>query len=437
MNVAFYTLGCKVNHYETQAMAGLFEDAGYSIVPFGSRADVYIVNTCTVTATGDQKSRQILQRAHRRNPDALIVAAGCYAQVSPNEVSALPGVSLLVGQDGRSRIVSLVEQALASRAGGKTPLIAVPDMARVTAFDTLSAVRDGRTRATLKIQDGCRNFCTYCIIPYARGLLRSRPMADIERQLRLLADEGFLEVVLTGIHLASYGLDFPPEQRADLLDALRLACSVPGIARVRLGSLEPGFVDDRFVSACAALPALCRQFHLSLQSGSDTVLARMNRRYTTAEYARAVALLREAMPDCAITTDVIAGFPGETEREHAESLAFVEQMAFSRIHVFPYSRRSGTAAARMPGQLPNAVKQARARAMIALGEALEREYLAGMVGRTVTVLVERSGEGYSGNYIRIKTNGSDGALITCRITSVENDIAYGEETKADGSLYLL
>lgn len=426
MRVAFYTLGCKVNHYETQAMRELFLASGWEDVPFDAPADAYIVNTCTVTQVSDQKSRHMLARAHRMNPDALVVAVGCYAQTAAESVAALPGVSLVVGTDGRKDIVRLVESRLSS--GGRSPATAlVRDLGGVRAFEELSAVADGRTRATLKIQDGCRNFCSYCAIPYARGPIRSRPMESILRELERLAAEGYREVVLTGIHLASWGLD---SGEGDLNDVLRAAAGIGGIGRIRLGSLEPKFCDERFAQTVAALAQVCPQFHLSLQSGSDTVLARMNRRYDTAGYARAAQLLREASPGCAITTDVIAGFVGETEAEHAETLQFVERMAFTRIHVFPYSRRKGTRADAMAGHLPKGVRTGRAAELIALGDRLETAFVAGMVGKEAGVLIESDGTGYTENYVRTRILApaplGEGDVIRVRITGAEGALALGE-----------
>lgn len=420
MRVAFYTLGCKVNHYETQAMRELFEAAGHTCVPFDAPADAYIVNTCTVTQVSDRKSRAMLARAHRLNPAAPIVAVGCYAQVAPEAVAALEGVSLVVGTDGRRGVVGLVEAALAGR---DIPKNTVRPYGAVCAFESLSAVADDRTRATLKIQDGCRNFCAYCAIPLARGPIRSRPLAEIQSELARLVEEGYREVVLTGIHLASWGLD---SGEGDLCDVLR-AAAASGIGRIRLGSLEPGFCNERFAETVAALPAVCPQFHLSLQSGSDMVLRRMRRRYDTAGYARAVGLLRQARPGCAITTDVIAGFVGETEAEHAASRAFLERMAFARIHVFPYSRRRGTAADAMPGHLPRAVREARAAELIALGDRLEADYARSLTGREAAVLVEAGSEGYTETYVRTRVLApcEEGALVRVRITGAEGPLALG------------
>ncbi len=420
MKAAFYTLGCKVNHYETEAMTELFRQADWEIVDFSAQADVYVVNTCTVTQISDKKSRQMLSRAHAEAPDALIVAVGCYAQSASETVEQLPGVGLVLGTDGRREIVERVEEALHGRTGSR-----VTDIRQTHTFEELTPHRDGRTRATLKIQDGCRNYCTYCIIPYARGPIRSRSMENIEQELHTLAQEGYREVVLTGIHLASYGLD---TGNGELLDVMRLADSIDGIDRVRLGSLEPRYVDEHFCEAAAALPSLCRQFHLSLQSGSDSVLLRMNRRYTTEEYEKSVALLRQYLPDCAITTDVIAGFVGETEQEHNETLAFVEKIGFSRIHVFPYSRRKGTKADAMPGHLEKRVKDARAKELIALGERLELAFAQKQLGTIAEVLLETDGTGYTKNYVRVRAQGLEGDVVRIRLTEIGTDgILTGKE----------
>lgn len=418
MRAAFYTLGCKVNHYETQAMEELFKNAGHTVVPFGDEADVYIVNTCTVTAVSDKKSRQILSQAHRRNPDALIVAVGCYAEVAKDAVSTLPGVSLVLGTEGRKDIVRLVEQAA---AGCAAPAYPAPFERR--AFENLSAQKDSRTRATLKVQDGCVSFCSYCIIPFARGALRSRTLESTKQELLTLAENGYREVVLTGIQLSAYGVDLP--DKPELSDLIALADGIPGLLRLRLGSLEPRVITDRFLSAAQNSRTLCRQFHLSLQSGSDTVLSRMNRRYTTAEYRSAVERIRACMPDAAITTDIIAGFVGETEEEHEETMRFVEEIGFARIHVFPYSRRKGTKADAMEGHLPRALKEARTKELIALGERLEKAFIDRQLGKTVDVIMEDDGTGYTGNYIRVRCDGACGETIRVKLTAREETTAIG------------
>lgn len=420
MKVALTTLGCKVNHYETEAMRELFVQDGWEIAEFSDLADVYVINTCTVTQTSDTKSRQMIARAHRMNPEALVVAVGCYAQTAPEAVARLEGVGLVVGTSGRKEIVLRVNDALQSRAE-ETYISPLYEMRE---FEPLSAVRDSRTRATLKIQDGCVNFCSYCIIPYARGPLRSRPLDEISTEVALLAREGYQEIVLTGIHLASYGRDLEG-QDATLLDAIARASDPDGIRRIRLGSLEPLFVTEPVAKALAENPKICRQFHLSLQSGSNTVLKRMNRKYTADEYLTALALLRQYMPDCAITTDVIAGFPGETETEHAETLAFCKAARFARMHVFPFSLRKGTKAESLPGHLQKQVKEARAKELIHLGKELTHAYLNEQIGSIVEVLAESDGAGYSGNYIRVKTDAPEGEIVRIRIEGFEDETAFG------------
>ena len=420
MKVALTTLGCKVNHYETEAMRELFVQDGWEIVDFSDLADVYVINTCTVTQTSDTKSRQMIARAHRLNPNALVVAVGCYAQTAPEAVASLEGVGLVIGTSGRKEIVLRVNDALAS----KSDEAYISPLYEMREFEPLSAVRDSRTRATLKIQDGCVNFCSYCIIPFARGPLRSRPIDEISSEVARLADEGYREIVLTGIHLASYGRDLANE-KTTLLDAISRASKPEGIRRIRLGSLEPLFVTEDVAKALAENPKLCRQFHLSLQSGSNTVLKRMNRRYSAEEYLAALALLREYMPDCAITTDVIAGFPGETETEHAETLAFCKAAKFARMHVFPFSLRKGTKAESLPSHLPKSIKDARAKELIHLGKELTHAYLNEQIGSVVEVLAESDGAGYSGNYIRVKTCAQEGEIVRIRIEGFEGETAFG------------
>ena len=419
MRVSFYTLGCKVNHYETAAMAELFTAAGHSVVDFSEPADACVVNTCTVTAVADQKSRQMLSRAHAQSPGALVVAVGCYSEVAKERVSGLPGVDLVLGTGGRKDIVSRVERAL---LGERPDPEAEPPFARRT-FEELSAVADSRTRATLKVQDGCFSFCTYCAIPFARGALRSRSMASCRRELLYLVEKGYREIVLTGIELTEYGKDL--SSRPTLNDLVRLADEC-GVARLRLGSLDPRFADEAFARTCADSRSLCRQFHLSLQSGSDTVLSRMNRRYTAEEYLRNADRLRSYMPDAAVTTDVIAGFPGETEAEHQQTAAFLREAGFARLHVFPYSRRPGTKAADMPGQLTRQEKARRARELIRIGDELEKAFIDRQIGTVQQVLMEEDGTGYTGNYVRVRCPGPAGEPVTVRITGRENTIAIGD-----------
>ncbi len=426
--VAFYTLGCKVNQQETDAMRTMFEGAGYVTVLFEDTADVYVVNTCTVTQVSDKKSRQMIARAHARNPLGVIAVVGCYAQRAPEEVKKMPGVQLIVGTQHRERIVELVENLQEQRD-------AVEDIRYAKEFETLpTVVQSSRTRVQLKIQDGCDRFCAYCIIPYARGPVRSRPLAEVEAELRALGEAGAQEVVLTGIHLMSYGKDLA--EKPSLGDVVRIAGRTPGIGRVRLGSLEPALIDDAFVAALLDVPKekLALQFHLSLQSGSPGVLSRMRRRYTPQDYEAAAERLRRAFPGCALTTDMIAGFPGETDEEHRESLAFAEHMAFARVHVFPYSRRSGTVAAELPGQLPKAVKESRAHELIVLSDRMEQEYLLAQIGTVQLVLGEETDgeicEGYAGNYVRVRYHGGRvGALERVSVTGMEDGVLIGTLTE--------
>ena len=419
MKIALYTLGCKVNQYDTQAMSELLENAGHECVEFEEQADVYLINTCTVTGTGDKKSRQMISRAHALNPEAKIVVAGCYAQRAPQEVLALPGVDMVLGTKERASIVEKI--ASLDQAG---TVNAVGDLREENKFEEMSVSREGRTRAHLKIQEGCDRFCSYCIIPYARGPIRSRPLADIRRQMELLSAAGYPEIVLTGIHLMSYGKEW--KNGITLLDAIRQADGLLNIQRIRIGSLEPQLLTEDFVAYLANNKRVCRQFHLSLQSGSAAVLKRMRRRYTPEEYMQCLAALRGAMPDCAVTTDIIVGFPGETEQEFQETLDFAREAKFSRIHVFPYSRRQGTPAYSMPGQLSRGEKAARASRLIALGEELEKEHMRSYIGTKQNVLMEECQggvwQGYTDTYLRVHAHGApEGENLSGKIMAIQID----------------
>lgn len=423
--VAFHTLGCKVNQYDTQAMRERFEEAGFRTVDFEDRADVYVVNTCTVTGTGDKKSMQTIRRCHRNNPDAAIVVTGCLAQRAADELK-LPGVRLVLGTQRRGEVVQLLAQALEQDCA----LIAVETL-RQAPFEHLTVhAHEGHTRATMKIQEGCDRWCTYCIIPSVRGPIRSRPLDEIRAEAQSLAAAGFKEVVLTGIHLTSYGRE--QHGAITLLDAIRAVHEVEGIERIRLGSLEPVIVTGAFVQGIAAMPKVCHQFHLALQSGSDTVLARMRRRYTSGEFLAACAMLRGAFEDCALTTDVMTGFPGETEEEFAQTVDTCQRAGFARMHVFPYSEREGTKAAAMAGSVPRHIREERARQLIAVGKELERAALEGHIGKTDEVLVEEidaqgRGTGYTGGYMRVHVQGAKpGEIVRVRITGIENDELSGE-----------
>ena len=419
--VAFHTLGCKVNQYDTQAMLESFQAAGWQVCEFDERADASVVNTCTVTGTGDKKSVQIIRRVHRENPEAAIVVAGCLAQRDPDRV-ALPGVRLVLGTAKRAKVVGLLEKAIDENVC----LIEVNSLKGAEFEPLIVNSHEGKTRATMKIQEGCDRYCTYCVIPYVRGPVRSMALGDVAAEAERLAGAGYREIVVTGIHLTSYGRGTDYE----LCDALDAVGRVEGVKRIRLGSLEPYYVNEERAKRLSEMPKLCRQFHLSMQSGSDGVLKRMHRRYTSEEYARAVELLRKYMPECAITTDVLTGFPGETEEEAAETLAFVERIAFARIHVFPYSRRSGTVADKLPDQVPENVKHERAGQLIKLGARLSEAYERSMLGSVREVLLEEEVEpgvceGYTREYLRVRAPGQPGEIVNLRLDEICEGVIIG------------
>ncbi len=392
--VALHNLGCKVNAYETEAMAELLKNRGYEIVPFGAEADIYIINTCTVTNIADRKSRQMLHKAKKRNPDAVIVAAGCYVQAAERELVQDDSVDIIVGNNRKKEIADIIEDYLErmeeERNISKKKGIHVEENGILTDYEYLTIdSMEEHTRAYMKIQDGCNQFCTYCIIPYARGRVRSRKLPDIMEEAERLASSGYQEVVLTGIHLSSYGVDFKDE-KISLVHVLREIGNHPGIKRIRLGSLEPGIITDEFMQEVVKIPSFCPQFHLSLQSGCDKTLERMNRKYTSGEYLNRCECIRKYYPDAAITTDVIVGFPGETEEEFAETRQFLERVKFSKIHVFKYSRREGTKAAGMEHQVADSVKAARSDELTALEEQMRAEYLERLTGTEQEVLFEES-----------------------------------------------
>ena len=398
--VAFHTLGCKVNQYDTQAMLELFRAAGYAVVPFSENADVYVVNTCTVTGTGDKKSMQLARRLRREHPESKIILCGCLAQ-RKGEALLDTGARLILGTQRRGEVVTLLEKAV--REG--VQICAVDALTTQTPFECLTITdQEDHTRAILKIQEGCNNRCTYCIIPSVRGPIRSRPLQEVAAEARRLADAGFRELVLTGIHLSSYGRDL--EGGVTLLDAIQAVQDTPGVLRIRLGSLEPTIATEEFSARLAAMDKVCPQFHLALQSGSDTVLARMARRYNARMYRAAVENLRRAFPHAAFTTDVLTGFPGETEEEYQETRDMIRWVGYAKIHVFPYSQREGTPAATMPGQLSTAEKERRARELIALGEETARAYRESWLGQTTPVLLEERDMqghwlGYTPEYIQV------------------------------------
>lgn len=382
MRVKFITLGCKTNIYESDAMAKLFAERGYEIIKQGA-ADVYVINTCTVTGTGAQKSRQAINRANRENPQAVIAVTGCLAQTETESIAKTEGVDIVCGTDGKSRIAELVEEAFYK----KRQIIECGDVMKVRQFEELAVMNSqSRTRANVKIEDGCNNYCTYCIIPYARGRVRSRDIDKIEQEVRALAANGYREIVLTGIHIGSYGRDI--DNRYTLIDVLERVCALEGVERVRLGSLEPVTVTGDFVSRAKKLKNLCPHFHMSLQSGCDETLKRMNRHYTTEEYRCAVDLLRKNIPDTAITTDLMVGFPGETEEEFEKSYEFCRSIGFMQMHIFKYSVRKGTLAEKFPNQVPGRIKDERSHRMIELAERMKSDYYKRYEDRKMPVLAE-------------------------------------------------
>ena len=388
MKIAFYTLGCKVNQYETQALEQLVTQRGHSLVPFEEAADAYVINTCTVTAVSDKKSRQVIRRARKSAPDAVIAVCGCYPQTHPDDVEKL-GVDLISGTGDRTGFVDLLEREWSDRQ----PITALDDAFQRRTFEPLPAGGlEGRTRAMLKMEDGCVNFCSYCIIPYARGRVRSLPLDDCVRQARELEAAGYREIVLTGIEISSWGQDL--EGKPELIEAIEAICQgLSPDTRVRLGSLEPRTITPDFCRRAAALPNLCPHFHLSMQSGCDTVLARMNRKYDSNRYYESVKFLHEVYDRPAITTDLIVGFPGETEDEFQQTLDFIQKCAFSAMHIFPYSKRPGTPAAKLPGQVLNAVKEERAHRAAQIARTMQDAYLDSWVGETVPVLFEEERDG--------------------------------------------
>ena len=427
MQAAIYTLGCKVNQYETQAMEQELVRRGHTLVPFDQKADVYIVNTCSVTAVSDKKSRQMIRRCRKLNPNAVVAACGCYVQTHAEEAAGLD-VDLIAGTGDRMAFLDLLEQV-----GREKQVTLLDDALRRREFEVLPAGGMAeRTRAMLKVEDGCVNFCTYCIIPYARGPVRSLPLEEAVRQTEQLRREGYREVVFTGIEISSWGQDF--KDGRSLIDLLEAVSQAAGEMRLRLGSLEPRTVTEDFCRRAARLPNLCPQFHLSMQSGCDATLRRMNRRYDTARFLRSVTLLRQYFPRPAITTDLICGFPGETEEEFSQTLAFLRRCDFAQMHIFPYSIRPGTKAAEME-QVPGPVKEERAARAAAVAAELHRAYLQGCVGQTYPVLFEQRKDGcaagHAPNYMPVEVQTQEDYHNTIRhvkITGVVNDILMGEVT---------
>lgn len=429
--VAFTTLGCKVNQFETEVMEGLFKQRGYEILPFDQVADVYVINTCSVTHLGEKKSRQIIRRAIRLNDKAVVAVAGCYAQVSPEEIEAIEGVKVIVGTQDRHRIVDLVEKA----ANSISPVNVVKNIMNAEHFEDIPLFdTPGRTRAFLKIQEGCTNFCTYCIIPYARGPLRSRPLESIITESEKLIGAGFKEIVLTGIHLGAYGRGM--EGNITLVDAVKAVLSRDGLTRLRLGSLESIEISDELISIMQQDDRLCDHLHLPLQAGDDTILKAMNRHYTLAEYRQLINNIKMSIPSIGISTDIIVGFPGETREMFENALQFVEKMNFSRMHIFPYSRRSGTPAAEFSEQISEDEKKYRVNKMQELADRKAVEFQEQFLNKQLDVLFEIENQkdsaiidGLTGNYIRVYVNGNknmQGKIYKVLLLKTYQDGLWGE-----------
>ena len=426
MRFAFHTFGCKVNQYETQAMEQLLRDKGHEICRFDEDCDGYIVNTCSVTGEADRKNRSLIRRCRKNHPEAVIGVCGCYSQHAREAVEEL-GVDVVSGSAGRENFIAMMLAALEDRQRRSE----VDAALRRRIFEVLPAGGlSERTRAMLKVQDGCVNFCSYCIIPYTRGPVRSAPLELAVEQAKELEAQGFREIVVTGIEIASWGVDLPG--KPNMVTLIEAICQAVPNLRVRLGSLEPRVITEEFCEKLSGFPNLCPHFHLSMQSGSDTVLARMKRKYDTARYYESIELLRKWFPGCALTTDMIVAFPGETEEEYAESLAFIQKCAFAEMHIFPYSRRPGTPADKMPGQHPNAVKSERSRKAIAIADEMTAAYRTNMVGQTVQVLFEEPADGlftgHAPNYVKVYAEGADlhNEVRSVYIKSAYKDGVIGE-----------
>ncbi len=433
--IAFYTLGCKVNQADTASMENLFLRSGHQLVSFDGEADVYIINTCVVTNTGQRKSRQTIHRAIRKNPNALIVVTGCYPQTAAEEVKAIAGVDMIIGNQDRAQIVQLLEERLAHRQ--TDTLDAVHKLTASTAFEEMAAgdITD-KTRAFLKIQEGCNQFCTYCIIPYARGPLRSRSLESIRTETQRLISAGFKEIVLIGIHLGCYGKENP--DGPTLYDAVKTVLDVPGVQRLRLGSLESVEVEPRLLTLMQEDARFCRHLHLPLQSGCDKTLQAMHRPYTTAKFKTLLADIKTRVPDIAITTDVIVGFPGETEADFETTCKFAESCGFSKMHIFPFSARKGTPAEKFAGAVTEAVKKERADILGRIDETMHKAFLQAMVGQTAEVLFEQPAgedyfEGLTGNYQRVfvKSGGRNlgGEILPVKVTAFDGEKLLGEIIK--------
>ena len=429
-SVAFHTLGCKVNQYETQAMSELFQNKGYNIVSDTEIADIYVINTCTVTNIGDRKSRQFIRRAKKNNPNAIIAVVGCYAQTAPGEVLEVEGVNIVIGTNDRNKIVSLVENCSIDEK-----INMVDDIMKVKEFEKMS-IKDikEKTRAFLKIQEGCNRYCSYCIIPYARGPIRSRQKSEIIKEIKNLVSNGFKEIVLTGIHVASYGKDLKIENA--LINLLKEVNEIEGLERIRLSSLEPTIFTEEFSSQLKGLSKVCEHFHLSLQSGCDKTLKRMNRRYTTDEFKTIVNIIRKYYPEVALTTDIIVGFPGESEEDFQQTYDFVKEIGFSDMHIFKYSPREGTPAAKFPDQIDGNIKQIRSEKLTTLADEMRKNYCEKFIGKTKKVLFETVSkdlegyvEGHTDNYLKVLVKGDitlEGNIEKNYLKKLNDKIIIGE-----------
>ncbi|MBP3033751.1 tRNA (N(6)-L-threonylcarbamoyladenosine(37)-C(2))-methylthiotransferase MtaB [Staphylococcus warneri] len=427
--VAFHTLGCKVNHYETEAIWQLFKEADYERVDFETNADVFVINTCTVTNTGDKKSRQIIRRAIRKNPDAVVCVTGCYAQTSSAEIMEIPGVDVVVGTQDRLKLLDYIDEFQKERQ----PINGVGNIMKNRKYEELDVPYfTDRTRASLKIQEGCNNFCTFCIIPWARGLMRSRDPEKVVEQATTLVNAGYKEIVLTGIHTGGYGQDLKNYNLAQLLRDLD---QVDGLERIRISSIEASQLTDEVIDVLERSNKIVRHLHVPLQSGSDTVLKRMRRKYTMEHFSERITKLHEALPDVAITSDVIVGFPGETEEEFQETYDFIVKHKFSELHVFPYSSRIGTPAARMDDQIDEEIKNERVHKLIALSDQLAKEYASKFEDEVLEVIPEEKGEkpntlvGYADNYMKVEFEGSEdliGQIIKVKIQKADYPLNYGK-----------
>ena len=430
--VAFITLGCKVNQFETESMEGLFKQSGYDIVPSTNAADVYVINTCSVTSFGDKKSRQLIRRVQRLNPKAVIAVTGCYSQAAPDEVKAIEGVRVVLGTSDRANIVNYVEQAMEENG----VIDKVDDIMKAREFEDIPLYEmPARTRAFLKIQEGCTNFCSYCIIPYTRGPLRSRKLESIRSEAQKLLDHGFKEIVLTGIHLGAYGKDF--KDGTSLYDAAKTVLELPGLRRLRLSSLESIELSKELLDLIKNHPKFSHHLHLPLQAGSDEVLKKMNRHYNRDEFTSLIKNVKESVPGVAISTDVIVGFPGETEEMFAESLEYIKTLGFARMHVFPYSPRTGTPAAKMPDQVPEPVKKDRVHRLQALAQEMAEDFHSQYLGTVQEVLFETNNDGITDGltdtYIRVYTDDEveTGELYKVRLEKLYKDGLYGKIQKCE------